>query len=133
AEGALHRVVDGDQRGGVEEAARDARLVGRHCDAVVGLRQPRDRLEAALDRPPLLRRLDVRVAVVVDGAVAVEDDQFHTASLEISATRFIALRRSESSASRFCLSDFCSAITMTLSKKASTGALSTAKVFKYPA
>ena len=59
----------------VEQAARDARLVGRHHDAVAGLREPRDRLQAALDRLPLLGRLDVLVAVVVDGAVAVEDDR----------------------------------------------------------
>jgi hypothetical protein len=48
----------------------------------------------------------------------------------MSATRFIALRRSASSPSRFWRSAFCSAITITLSKNASTGALSTAKVLR---
>src|SRR5687768_14804522 len=129
-QGADERVVDGEQRVRVEQAARDARLVSHYHHAVVGLRQPRNRLQATLDRPEFLRRLDVLVAVVVDGAVAIEDDELHTASLEMSATRFIALRKSASSASRFSRSAFCSAITITLSKKASTGAFSTAKVLR---
>src|SRR5262245_46147210 len=123
-------IVDRDQRGGVEQAARDARLVGRHRDLVVGLRKTRDRFQAAFDRSPLVQRLDEMVAVLVDGAVAIEDHQLHTASFEMSATRFMALRSSLSSASRFCRSAFSSAITITLSKKASTGAFSTAKVFR---
>ena len=40
-----------------------------------GVVEPRDRLEAAGDRPPLVRRLDELVAVVIDDAVAVEDDE----------------------------------------------------------
>ena len=39
--------------------------------------QARDGLEAARDRHPFLGRLDVVVRVVVDDAVAVEDDEFH--------------------------------------------------------
>src|SRR5207253_236413 len=57
--GALQRLVDLEQRAGVEEAARNAGLVGRDDDAVAGLREPRDRLDRALDRAPLLERLDV--------------------------------------------------------------------------
>jgi hypothetical protein len=84
--GALHGVVDGDQRRGVEEAARDARLVRRDDDAVAGLGEARDRLEAAFDRAPLIGRLDVVVAVLVDGAVAIEDDELHEAMRLKSAT-----------------------------------------------
>ena len=42
-----HLVVDGVQRRHVEEAAADARLVGRHRDAEAVLVQARDRLDRA--------------------------------------------------------------------------------------
>ena len=57
----------------------------------------------------------------------------YTASLERSATRFMASRRSRSSARRLRRSLSSSTMTMTLSKKASTGAFSTEKLFRYPA
>src|SRR4029079_570505 len=108
------------------------RLVGgdRHAEAV--LVEPCDRLDRSGDGAPLGRRLDVLVAVVVDDAVAVEDDELHAASLERSAMRFIAMRRSASKARRFWRSCGSSAITITSSKKRSTGALSTAKAQRYP-
>src|SRR5687767_5108883 len=129
-ERAHQRFVDREQRARVEQAARDARLVGGHHDAVIGLREPCDRLEAARNRAKLLRRLDVLVAVVVDGAVAIEDDELHCASFEMSATRFIASRRSRSNARRLWRRSSSLAITMTESKKASTGCFSTAKLFR---
>src|SRR5690606_24661726 len=129
----LQLVVDGDQRGGVEEAPCDARLVRRDHHPIVGLGEPRDGLEAALDRTPLVRRLDVQLAVVVDGAVAIEDDELHSASLEMSATRFMAVLSAWRSASRLRRNPSSSAMTITESKKSSTGALSTAKLRRYPA
>src|SRR5947207_303357 len=96
--------------------ACDAGLVGGDADAVAVLRQPRDRLQAAFERPPFGGRLDVLFAVVVDGAVAIEDDELHVASLEMSATWFI----SESSRfNRACLlarNRASSTFTNTLSK-----------------
>src|SRR5947199_214445 len=56
-----------------------ARLIGRHDDAEAGVVEPRDRFQAAGNGAPLVRRLDVLLAVVVDDAVAVQDDQFHLA------------------------------------------------------
>src|SRR5262249_61168533 len=86
---ALQRVVDVEERAGREEPARDAGLIRRDHDAVAGLRQARDRFQASLDRPPFLERLDVMVAVVVDRAVAIEDDELHSAIKLRSATWFI--------------------------------------------
>src|SRR6185436_9514608 len=113
--GALQRVVYADQRRRVEQAARDARLVGRDHHPVVRLREAGDRLQAAFERRPLGDRLDVRLAVVVDGAVPVQDNELHfsTASLEMSATWFMSgssLWRS--SACRLARSAASSAFTM---------------------
>ena len=71
----VHLLVDRVQHRHVEQAAADARLVGRDDDAIAGVVEARDRLEAARARAPLVRRLDELVAVVVDDAVAVEDDE----------------------------------------------------------
>jgi len=65
--------------------------------------------------------LDELVAVVIDHAIAIEDDEFHAASLEISENRFIALRISVRSARRFSRSFLSSVMTMTASKNESTG------------
>src|SRR4051812_43706120 len=88
------------------------------------------RFETAWNRLPLFVRLDEFGAVMVNYSVAVENDNFHTASLEISATRFIAIRKSASNANRFLLSSTSSTITMTESKKASTGAFKMAKLLR---
>ena len=74
---AVHLVVDRVQRRHVEQAAADARLVGGHQHAVTGLVEQRNRFQAAGDRFPFRGALDVRRAVVIDDAVAVEDDEFH--------------------------------------------------------
>jgi hypothetical protein len=83
---ARHLVVDGVQRVHVEQPATDARLVGRHHHLVAGLIEAGDGFQAAGDRSPFGRRLDELLRVVVDDAVAVEDDEFHTASFAMSAT-----------------------------------------------
>src|SRR3954471_13197954 len=120
---ALQGVVDLEQRARADQAARDARLVGDHHYAVAGLRQARDSLQAALDRPPLVERLHVLLAVVVDRAVAIEDDQLHAASLERSAMRFMVPCSLPRKPMRLARTRASLSITMTLSKKASTGAL----------
>jgi hypothetical protein len=121
-----HLVVDGIQGVHVEQAAPDARLVGRHHHAIAPLRQAGDRLQAAGQRTPLVRRLDELVAVVVDDAVAVEDDQLHAESLDRSATRFMAACSPASRPRRLARSAASSTFTMTWSKKASTGPFSAA-------
>ena len=75
----VHLFVDGVEHPHVEQAAADARLVGRDHDAIAGVVEAGDRLDAAGHRPPLLGRLDELVAVVVDDAVAVENDELHRA------------------------------------------------------
>ncbi len=64
-----------------KKAAADARLVGGDDDAEARVIQPRDRLEAAGNRPPFVRRLDELLAVAVDHAVAIEHDQLDGAGL----------------------------------------------------
>ena len=70
-----HLVVDRGQRRHAEKAAADARLIGRDDDAIARLVQSRDRFEAAGNRPPLVGRFDELLAVVIDHAIAIEDDQ----------------------------------------------------------
>src|SRR5258706_351619 len=129
----VHLGVDRVQARHVHEAAADARLIRRDHDAPPGLREARDRLEAPRNRPPFVGMLDELVAVVIDHAIAVEDDEFHAASLEISENRFIALRISVRSARRFSRSFLSSVMTMTASKNESTGLFRDAKAFRYPA
>ena len=86
AEHAEHLVVDGVEHGHVEQSTAQPRLVGGHNNAIARLRQRGDGLKAARQRPPFIRALDVLVAVPVDYAIAIEDQQFHAASLEMSAT-----------------------------------------------
>ena len=101
----VHLGVHGVERHHVEEAAPDARLVRRDDDVPAGMVQAGNGLQRAGQGHPLVAGLDVVLAFVVDGAVAVEDDQFHAlsgmvgagrhrnqdASLEMSATWFMAL------------------------------------------
>src|SRR5262249_4677024 len=129
---ALEGVVDGDQGRGVEIAMRDPRLVGSDDDAVAGLVEARDRLEAALDRAPVLRRPDVVVAVVVDRPVAIEDDELHLASLDRSAMRFMVPCRVPRKPMRLSRTLASLSITMTLSKNASTGAFRAASALSAP-
>src|SRR5207249_3864796 len=131
--GLVHLGVDGIQARHVHEAAADPRLVRCDDDTPAILRQASDGIEASRDRPPLVGMLDELGAVVINHAVAVEDDEFHAASFEISENRFIALRMSVSSASRFSRSFLSSVMTMTASKNESTGLFRDAKAFRYPA
>ena len=144
----VHLLVDRVQHRHVEEAAADAGLVGRDDDPVAGVVEPGDRLEAARHRPPLVRRLDEVLAVVVHDAVAVEDDEPHRAgrdhrfggeldhycaSFEMSATRFIVAATPRSSARRLARIAGSSAITITSSKYRSTAGLAVASARSAPA
>src|SRR5688572_10784554 len=131
-ERAVHLVVDRVQRRDLEETASDAGLVGREYDEVACVIEARDRFQAPRQRPPLVRALDEARAVVVDDAVAVEDRELHTASLEMSAMRFIVCCRSASSATRLPRRRSSSVITMTPSKNASTGPFRAASACSIP-
>src|SRR5918999_640863 len=95
-----------------------------------GLREARDAFQAAFDRAPLVGRLHVVVAVVVDGAVAVEDDELHVASLERSAMRFMVPCSVPRKPMRLSRTRLSLSITITLSKNASTGPLSVASALR---
>jgi hypothetical protein len=86
----VHLFVDAVQRIHVEQAAPDARLVGGDHHAVAALVELGDGFQTARNRLPLRRVLDELGGIEVDDAVAVEDDEFHAESLEMSATWFIA-------------------------------------------
>jgi hypothetical protein len=68
------------EHGHVEQAAAQPRLVGGKHRMPAGVVEPRDRLQRTGQRHPFLRRLDVVVAVLVDGAVPVKDDELHDAT-----------------------------------------------------
>src|SRR5713226_5777047 len=112
----VHRV----ERRHVEETAADSRLIRRHHDTPAVLRETRDRIEASRDGPPFIGVLDEIVALEIDDAVAVEDDELHAASLEMSATRFSKYASSPRRRSLFSRTALSSALTSTSSKKRST-------------
>ncbi|KAG0764750.1 hypothetical protein G6F22_018159 [Rhizopus arrhizus] len=130
---APHLGVDGGQRVHVEQAARQAGLVGGDHHLPIRLRQSGDRLQAARQGDPFVGILDERIAVLIDDAVAVEDDQFHCASLEMSATWFIRPCSWLKRASRLARTAGSSAMTMTSAKNASTGSRAWASVDRLPA
>ena len=76
-DGAIHFVVDGVERIHVEQAASDARLVGGNHDLVTGLIQPGDGFQATRQWLPFGSGFDEVDRVVIDDAVAVENDKFH--------------------------------------------------------
>ena len=75
--GPVHLFVNGIEGGHLEQAAADARLIGRDDHAKTGLREFRNGLQATRNGSPFLGALDVGIAVVVNDPVAIEDDQFH--------------------------------------------------------
>ena len=87
----MHLVVNCAQRGNVEQTAPDARLVGCQHHVAASLIEARDGLQAAGNRYPFVRVLDELGTIVIDHAVAIENDELHAASFERSATLFIRL------------------------------------------
>ena len=57
--------------------AADAGLIGGHGQRVIGLGEEGDGIHAAFNRYPFVYRFHKIVAVVVNHAVAVENNQFH--------------------------------------------------------
>ena len=117
----VHFVVDGIQRRHIKQPAPDARLIAGDNHVKARLIQPRNRIQTAGNRSPLLRAFDVGRAVVVDHAVAIENDQLHAASLERLTTWLVRLATSCSKAKRFVRKAGSSALTITLSKNCVTG------------
>ena len=146
----MHLFVDRVERAHVEQAATDAGLVRRDDDAVPGVVEPRDGFHAARDGAPFIGALDVLVAVEIEHAIAIEDDQLggacrhhgfggeldhvhQAASFEISATRFIVAATLRNKARRLARTVASSAMTITASKKRSTTGLTAASDFSAPA
>lgn len=73
----VHFVVDGIVSCHVEQAAPDARLIGRNHDAITGVRQSGDGVQTAGDGDPFVRRFDESIAALIDDAGLVEDDELH--------------------------------------------------------
>ena len=73
----VHLAVNGIERGHVKQPAPQPRLVGRDHDAPAAVIEPRNGFKRARQRYKLVGRFNEFVAVGVDGAVAVEDDEFH--------------------------------------------------------
>ncbi|MPN62809.1 hypothetical protein SDC9_210562 [bioreactor metagenome] len=74
---AQHLGVDGVERQHVEQAAPQAGLVGGHHHVPAGPVEPRHGLQRTALCLPLGGRGDVFLAQLVEGAVAVQDDDFH--------------------------------------------------------
>ncbi len=134
----VHFAMDGVERAHVEQAPPNARLIGGHRHMPALVVQPGNGLQAAGNGHPLVGRLDEIVAVLVDDAVAVEDEQFHAvivvqdgsqaARRDKSATWFIASCSRANRARRLARSAGSSALTITWSKKVSTGTFSAASI-----
>src|SRR5690606_26603103 len=71
---AVHLVVYRVERRHIEQAATDAGLIGRHHYAITRLRETRDGLHATGYGYPFVRAFDELRTVVIDDAVAVEND-----------------------------------------------------------
>src|SRR5690606_31376387 len=125
--------MDGIERRHVEQPARQARLIAGHHHGISGLRQAGDGGQAAGQGHPFVGRLDEGRAVLVDDAVAIENDELHCASLEMSATWFIRPCNWLSSARRLARTAGSSAMTITSAKNASTGWRACASVLRLPA
>jgi hypothetical protein len=90
-----HLLVNAVELREMEEATREARLVGDHKDTPALVIEPTNGLKTADNRLPFLWALDVAIGVKVDHAIPVEDDHRpvwlaeaigHVASRERSAT-----------------------------------------------
>ena len=115
-----HLVVDGVERSHIEQAAPDPRLIGCNGHPIATLIEQGDRLEAARNGAPFIRRLDETVAIEIDDAVAVEYYELHAESREMFATRFKSVFNWSSSAKRFVRTASSGTTTRTSLKNRST-------------
>ena len=88
----VHFFVHGVQRVHIEQAPAQAGLIGGHHHMPAGLRQHGDGVQAARQRNPFHAVFDEIIAIVVDDAVAVEDDEFHAFHPEKPPGHFTARR-----------------------------------------
>ena len=121
--------VHGVERRHIKQATAQTRLVGRHHHMPARVIEAGNGLQRTGQGRPFSGRLDEVSAVFVDGAIAVEDDQLHAQATrrDRSATRFMASCRLLSRPWRFKRRSSSSALTITPSKKASTGVRSAAR------
>src|SRR5690606_10579883 len=103
-----------------EQTASEPRLIAGHHDAPAGAREPGNGIQTARHRLPFVRRLNVGVAVFIDDAVAVRDDELHCARPAISATSFMLRCSLLSKARRLRRTAGSAAMTMTSLKKSSS-------------
>src|SRR5699024_11347217 len=116
-----------------EQPPCHTRLVGGHHHAPSGPCQAANGFRAPGNRVPFFGRLDVGIAVMVDDAIAIQNDQLHEASREMSATWFIMVCKRASKVSRFCFRDSSSDMIMTWSKNPSTASRRPASVVRLAA
>ena len=69
-----HLRMDALERRHFKEPAAETGLIGYDGDSIIGCAQTRNRVDAPRQRTPLVSGFDVVVGVVVDDAVAVEND-----------------------------------------------------------
>src|SRR3546814_11571681 len=81
----LQTIVHREERVVVEQSLAESGLIADDKHAIAGLTQPRDRLEAAGDRSPFGDGLHVVRRVLIDEAVAVEDDDVHGCAIRALA------------------------------------------------
>ena len=79
-----HFFVDGIERVHLEQPAAHTGLIGGHHHAVAPLIQSRDRFQAAGNGLPFLGGFDELRRVMIDHAIAVEDDEFHLGHFRLS-------------------------------------------------
>ena len=76
----LHRLqhlgVNGIERVHVEQTALDPALIGGHRNVISRTIEPRNRLQSPRKRTPLVGSFNEAITIEIDGAVAVEDDEF---------------------------------------------------------
>src|SRR5690606_31195494 len=108
---------------GGEQAPAQPALIGGHHHGKASAIEAGNGLDTAGQWLPLLPGFDELLGVLVDHSIPVEDNQFHLAGTnrEISATLRNRPRSSANNFRRLPLTLGSSAITMTPSKKASTG------------
>ena len=81
---AVHFGVHGIERSHIKQPASQPRLVAGYHHMPAGMVDARYRFQGAGQRYPFVSGLDVLVAVLIDGAVAVKDAKFHGAKKNLS-------------------------------------------------
>jgi hypothetical protein len=80
----------------IKQMARYAGLIGGNGDGVACLAEGCNGINAARDRYPLVRRLDVVVGVFVDDTIPIQNDQLHVTLNWFADRRYQRLRGTDS-------------------------------------